>query len=443
MVKKFVSLFVVSFLGLPAWGIAQGPMTLQQCVDYALVNHPDIKLAQLSVLDADRQIKESSAIAYPQANLGVNVQRFLQVPAIPAEALGLGDQGKFRFSLENNFAASLTVSQILINFPYFKSVKAAREFKTLVQLQMNSVREDVANRVRDAYLPALLITETVAVLDKDIALQEKLANETRLTLAAGFVEQIDVDRLDLIVGTLKTERENLVRQRDILTDALKFTMGYPVLDALVLADNMDRLMADISDIDPDERLDYMNRPDYQVVLKARELRQIQVDAAKADWMPTLNAFGSYNPTLQGNGNEKLYFIPSAIVGLQLSMPIYDGGYRRARRSRAEIDAMRVDEQRRYLVSGLDVEVEAARKTLLSTRVKMDDQQVNLNLATRIQDVTETKFRAGMASSFEVTQSYATLFSAQRTMLQARYNYLAALMNWREALGKATPPVTNN
>jgi outer membrane protein len=279
------------------------------------------------------------------------------------------------------------------------------------------------------------------VLDKDIALQQKLADETRATLKAGFVEQIDVDRLDLIVGTIKTERENLVRQREILIDALKFTMGYPILEPLALADNMDVLMADIADIDPNERLDYMNRPDYLVVLKARELRQIQVDAAEKAWLPTLNAFGSYNPTLQGN--DELYYIPSAIVGLQINMPIIDGGLKRARRERAEIDAMRVDEQKRLLMSGLDVEAEAARKNLISTKLKMDDQQVNLDLATRIQDVTETKFRAGLASSFEVTQSYSTLFSAQRSMLQARYNYLAAIMKWREALGKATPPIQPN
>lgn len=433
-------LFLLPWL-LAARLAAQTPMTLQACIDYALVNHPDIKLAELSISDADWQIKENSAIAYPQVNLGIDLQRFLQVPAIPAEALGFGGEGKVRFSLANNFAGSVTVSQVLVNFPYFKSIKAAREFKTLVQLQMNSTREDVANRVRDAYLPALLITETVAVLDQDIALQQKLADETRAALRAGFVEQIDVDRLDLIVGTIKTERENLVRQREILIDALKFTMGYPILDELVLADNMDVLMADIADIDPTERLDYMNRPDYQVVLKARELRQIQVDAANAAWMPTLNAFGSYNPTLQGN--DELYFIPSAIVGVQINMPIIDGGLKRARRERALIDAMRVDEQTRLLTSGLDVETEGARKNLISTKLKMEEQQVNLDLATRIQDVTETKFRAGLASSFEVTQSYSTLFSAQRTMLQARYNYLAAIMKWREALGKATPILPNN
>jgi outer membrane protein TolC len=433
-------LFLLPWL-LAARLTAQAPMTLQACIEYALVNHPDIKLAELSISDADWQIKENSSIAYPQVNLGIDLQRFLQVPAIPAEALGFPGDDKVRFSLENNFSGSITVSQILVNFPYFESIKAAREFKTLVQLQMNSTREDVANRVRDAYLPALLITETVSVLDKDIALQQKLADETRATLKAGFVEQIDVDRLDLIVGTIRTERENLVRQREILIDALKFTMGYPILDSLVLADNMDILMADIADIDPTERLDYMNRPDYQVVLKARELRQIQIDAADKAWLPTLNAFGSYNPTLQGN--DELYYIPSALVGLQINMPIIDGGLKRARRERAEIDAMRVDEQKRLLMSGLDVETEAARKNLISTKLKMDEQQVNLDLATRIQDVTETKFRAGLASSFEVTQSYSTLFSAQRSMLQARYNYLAAIMKWREALGKATPAIMPN
>jgi len=434
------------FLFLGLWFLAlrlpaQQPMSLQACVDFALAQHPDIKLAELANRDADWQVRESSSIAYPQINFGADLRRFIQVPAIPAEALGFGSEGKVRFSLNNNFSGNVTLSQILINFPYFKSLKAAREYKTFVRLQYNVTRETVAARVRDAYLPALLVSASVAVLDKDIELQGNLAEEMRRTLEAGFIESLDVDRLDLVVSTLRTERENLVRQREILVDALKFAMGYPILDELVLEDDMDALLAQIADIDPAESLDYMNRPEYQVLLKARELQQIQVDAAGKAWLPTVNLYGSYNPTLQGN--SKLYFIPSAVVGVQLNMPIFDGGYNRARRERTLIEAMRVDEQKRMLTSGLDLEVEAARKNLVSARLRLEDQQGNFDLARRIQAVTETKFRSGVGTSFEVTQSYATLYGAQRSVLEAKYNYLIAIFQWREALGKATPslPVT--
>lgn len=432
------------FLGLSLLALrlpAQQAMSLQACIDYALVQHPDIRLAGLANSDAEWQVRESSSIAFPQISFGADLRRFLQVPAIPAEALGFGTEGKVRFSLKNNFSGNITLSQILVNFPYFKSLKAAREYKTFVQLQFNATRETVAARVRDAYIPALLVAESVEVLDQDIALQGKLAEEMRATQRAGFVEALDVDRLDLVVSTLRTERENLVRQREILVDALKFAMGYPILDELILEDDMDMLLAQVADVDPTESLDYMNRPEYQVLLKARELQQIQVDAAEKSWLPTVNLYGSYNPTLQGN--EKLFFIPSAVVGLQVNMPIFDGGYNRARRERTMIEALRVDEQKRMLTSGLDLEVEAARKNLVSTRLRMEDQQGNLELARRIQGVTETKFRSGISTSFEVTQSYATLYSAQRSLLESKYNYLMAIFQWREALGKATPalPVT--
>jgi hypothetical protein len=61
------------------------------------------------------------------------------------------------------------------------------------------------------------------------------------------------------------------------------------------------------------------------LLKLRELSQVQVGSLPERLGCLSFPFTlSYNPSFQGN--DQLYWIPSAIMGLSLTMPIYDGRF---------------------------------------------------------------------------------------------------------------------
>lgn len=413
----------------------QTTMSLSEAIDYALANHREIRLAQLSLRDAEWQIKENRATALPHIDLGVNYSYFLQQPAIPAEALGFpGEEGqKLTFALRNNLSGKLSVNQLLFNNSYLIGIRAAKLYRDYVALQLEAVKEKVSESVRDAYMPALLLTESVAVLDSNIENQEKLLSETRAIYKAGFAEQLDVDRMDLISSTLKTERESLLRQRDILINVFKFTINMPVKDDIVLSDDLSMLLEDYADINVEEELDYMSRPDYITILKLKELNKLQVELYEKDWLPTVGLFASYDPSFQGN--EKLYWIPSAVAGIAVTMPIYDGGLSKAKQERAIIAAMQVDEQTDMLLNGYDLEVENARDQYRNAAQKVKDQERNLALAQRIHDTSLIKFKAGIGSSFEVTQAQSGLYQTQGLLVQARFELLQAIVAFNKSLGK--------
>lgn len=423
---------------LLAWTLsAQRTMSLSDAIEYALENHPDVRIAKLNVKDAEWRIKENKATALPQLSLGLNYTYFIQQPGLPAEALGFGgaDPGqKIKFQLRNNIAGKLEYSQLLFNNSYLVGLRAAKLYREYVDLELTSVREKVRNNVTDAYLPALLITESVSVLNKNIENQEKLLSDTKATYKAGFVEQLDVDRIDYLLSTLKTQRDNLDRQKANIINALKFTLNIPVTDDIMLSDDLDVLLKKYVAINPDETLDYNNRPDYATILKARELNQVQVDLYDKDWLPTISFFASYNPSLQGN--NKLYWIPSAVAGLAVNMPIYDGGLSKAKQQRAIIAAMQVDEQKNMLLRSFDLEIENARNGFNNAKQKVADHERNVALAQRIYDTTQIKFKAGVGSSYEVTQALAGLFQAQGELVNARFELLKTVVSVNKALGKA-------
>jgi len=428
-----ITLLLTSFLSfLVLYG--QRSMSLSDCMDYALANHAEIRIAEYNMKDADWQIKENRAVAFPQIGLGLHANRFIQQPALPAEALGFGEPGqKITFALKNDIGGTISFNQLLFDNKYIATIKAAKMYKDYAAIQFQGVVEKLRNRVTDAYIPALVVAEGVRILDKNIESQKKLVFETKANYQAGFVEQLDVDRLEYALTTFETDRESLIRQRDKLIDVLKFTINMPNAEEITLLDDVDRLLAIYGDINIEEKLDYMNRPDYVASLKATELNDIQTDAFRKDWWPVLSFFGSYDTTFQGN--DELFWIPSAIVGVQLNMPIYDGGYYKAKEERSVIQSLKVVEQRKMLTMSYDLQIETARKDYYSTKQKMEDREQSLNLAERIFETSETKFRQGVGSSFEVTQAQAGLYRSQADLVNARFDYLKSLVAFKQALGK--------
>ena len=138
-------------------------------------------------------------------------------------------------------------------------------------------------------------------------MQQRFLAQTEEIQKAGFAEQLDVDRLQYALSTMTSERENLVRQREIMIDLLQFAMNMPVEEDIALKDDMTGLLDKYASISPDEELNYMQRAEYVAVLKARELSDVQVALYEKTWIPSVTGFAQYQPGYQGN--DKLYWRP--------------------------------------------------------------------------------------------------------------------------------------
>ncbi len=470
-------------LAFGAIGRAQNnqAMRLADCIQYALENHPDIKSAQLQLKDADWRVKENFATGLPQISAGVSYSGFLQRGGLPSGALSFGGGGgsidqnapyyqtldqalgnggvdalgqflgaafasdpdsKIFFNPVHSVSGTLGVNQLIFNNSYLIGLRAAKYYRQYVDNQLAVARQTVRNTVTDAYLPALLISENLSILDKNIGNLEKLFSDTKAINKAGFAEQLDVDRLELSLSTLRSERGNLARQREIVVNALKFNMGMPVANEISLSDDVPTLLAASGDVDLTSPINFMARPEYLLLLKGRDLSNIQVDLYRKPWMPTVAGFAQWQPGYQGGFGSKdsedfnkWYYIPSAVAGVSVSLPIWDGGGSKAKKERAIISAQTVELQKQMLENAFSLELDGARKQYLNAQERVANQEKNLVLAQRIYDTTQTKYKSGIGSSFEITQSESALYSAQQGVLQARYDLLTAKVAIKKAMGQ--------
>jgi outer membrane protein TolC len=435
--------FVVFFLTL-GWSYAQEPveMTLQNAIDYALENSIDMRLAAIEIADAKEQIIERRSIGIPQVSAGAEYQYFLQIPASVVDlsnfdpSLPEGTFEKLQFGLKNNLTASITANALLFDASYLTGLKAARAYRDYVQKDRDRVIYEVKNQVIESYLPALILEESKKTLLKNIDNLSNLLNETKAIYKEGFAEQLDVDRLELSLSNLRTEVENIDRQKEIVYNVLKFQMGYPIREPIMAVDDIEALFEPASEEELNGAVNYSMRPEIKVVELGVQLNELNVELNKAGYLPSLSAFLSYQQSAQGNNLfDNPIWVPSSIVGLQLNVPIFDGFYKRSKINRAKLDLEEAQNQKEQLERSISLEVANARSSYISAVERAQSQRKNVQLAERIYNTTQIKYKEGVGSSVEVTQAEQSLYETQQNYTQARYDLLVAKMALEKALGE--------
>ncbi len=436
---------LILFLTLFGFSLsAQEPveMTLDDAIKYALEHSIDMRIAQISIADAEEQIVERRAIGIPQVNAGVDYQYFLKVPASVVDISNFdpsvpeGTFQKLEFGLKNNLTADITASALLFDASYLTGLKAAKAYRNYVQRDRERVEYEVKNSIVEAYLPALILEESIKTLLKNITNLDQLLTETKALYKEGFVEQLDVDRLELSHANLQAEIENIERQKELVYNVLKFQMGYPIQEVITAVDDIEKLFVPASEEQLTATVNYEKRPEIRVLELGINLNQLNVDLNKSGYLPSLAAFGSYQQSAQGNNLfDNPVWVPSAVVGLQLNVPIFDGFEKRAKINRAKLDLEEAMMQKTQLERAINLEVSNARTSYRNAIERLETRNKNMNLANRIFETTRIKYKEGVGSSLEISQAEQALYDAQQNYIQARYDLLVAKRALDKALGE--------
>lgn len=438
---KYISIGIVLFF-LQYSLTAQTTLSLQEAIDHALANNIEVVNAKLAIEDAEHQIDERLSIGLPQVNGSLEFTHYPQVPkqALPdafAMAFGLppGETQEVSFLLKNNFTAGISANSLLFDGTYLTGVKAARLLREYSQLELNTVEQKVSNSVMDAYLPSLLITESIKTLDKNIKNLEKVLFETKEIYKAGFVEQLDVDRLELSLANLITEKDNLAQQKKIAIDALKFTMNLPLDKEVVLVDDIDALLSEAETPELTGQIEPLNRAEFRVAELGLKLSELNIEQYERGFWPSVAAFAAYQYQYQGNNFSDGFWAPTFLVGARVNVPIFDGFSNRSKKQRAMVDLRKNQNNKSMLNSVILLEVENARKGYILAKDRLASQEKNLALAQKIYDTTKIKYKEGVGSSLEVTQSEQSLYQTQQNKIQAQFDLLRAKVALEQALGK--------
>lgn len=418
--------------------------SLQEAIDYSMKHSPNYMNAELDLKSAEYRKNEIRGLGLPQINGSIDIKDYINIPTslLPAQIFG-GPEGSFipvKFGTKYNATAGLSASQLIFSSDYIFALKASKEFMNLSKITVTRSKSELVSQVSRAYYLVLVYRETEKLFEKNIERLKKLYADTKVSNEQGFVELIDVERIEVLYNNQITEKEKLEQNIVVLESALKFQMGYNINDPITLTEDLN------SAIEYQElsttKVDITQRPDYKQLQANQTLLDIDVKRLKWGYMPTLSAYGSYQFNAQRNefnfANDKndpsKQWFKVALVGATLNLNIFDGLQRHYKIQQAKVSAIKNQNSIKILQLGAEVETASASVAYNNAYKSMNSQKKNMGLAQHIVESTQKKYKEGVGPNMDVISAETTLKEAETNYITAVYNMIVAKIDYQKATG---------
>lgn len=441
--KIFITIISAGVITITAGAQQVNNFTVQQAVDYAKQNSVQVKNALVDYKIQQQVNREITATAYPQLNGSGRFQNFIDLPTslVPASFTG-GAPGTFfpvRFGTKYNVSGGFDASQLLFDGQVFVGLKARQKVLDFYTKQTEVTEEMINVNVQKIYYQLVVGRQQMTSIDANIERFKKLLKDTREIFKQGFAERLDVDKVTVQLNNLQTERIKVQSQLDAGNAGLKFLMNMPQKDSLVLIDSIteDKIKDNIIA----NEYKYEDRKEYQLLTLGKKLGELNVKRYKLSYLPTLAAFGSFSKNALRQefnffkgGSDGQWFTTS-LIGLNLSVPIFDGFAKNARVKKAKLELEKTTNNLAQLEAAIDNDVVQARLKITSAVVTMDNQKKNMQLAEQVYNTTKKKYEAGLGSNQEIYNAQAELKVAQNNYYDALYDAIIAKIDYQKATGK--------
>jgi outer membrane protein len=422
---------------LAATAAAQTPLklSLNQAVELALApeGNTRVQLAGESVHQAQSKSVQSRAALLPSFDSYVTDENQTRNLAAMGVSFRIPIPG-FVFPTIvgpfSTFDARVTATQSVFDFSSIRRFQAARGAVRAAQADSDSARNQVSAQVASLYVQALAAQAHVDAAQSNVDLAAATAQLAQNRKAAGVGIAIEVTRADVELANarqrllvaqndLRAARLELLRAIGLRLDTdieLADKLGYPPVPEVPLKDAVEKALA--------------ARPDWKAQTLREQNARLSYSGVKYERLPSLAAFADYGTI--GTGIDAAS--PTRTYGVQLRVPIFDGGRRDARRAESFSQLRQEQIRTGDLRQQVELEIRLALDSLHSAEDQVKVAKEGLEQSEREVAQARRRYAAGVANSLEPIDAETRLARARDNHISALLVYNIARINLGEAMG---------
>jgi outer membrane protein TolC len=315
-----------------------------------------------------------------------------------------------------NFATKIEILQPIINVDGIYARKAAKAKMNAFALQTERTKEYLELEVNKSFMELQLAYKAVAVLEK--------ANTTvdaNLKLVENYFKQGILQKTDLLSVQVRTNeiknqlqyaKSNVQNASDYLAFLLNEDIGDKVYKPTEALENT------IAIINIDTKLSE-NRKDIQAMDQSTEAYQKMMLSSKMNFLPRLNAFGSYelyDDTLFGT-KAKGY-----VVGAQLSWNVFDGFKTIGKMEKAKADFQKAEIETQQYKAKSQLELNKTNRQIKDAENKVNLSKLDLEQSREAYRIRSNRFTQGLEKTTDLLLSETQMFKKELEYLQSVFEY---------------------
>jgi len=384
--------------------------------DLAVKSDPTLREAE-QTLYATREVKpQARALLLP--NFAVTADADYQ----NVKASGSNIQGSFsRNDTFDTSGAAAVLSQSVYNRADW--VRLSQSDNTIAQAEAEYRDAEIELMVRttEAYFQVLRSADAVRVQQALVAADERQLEQSRQRFEVGLVAITDVNDS---LAAYDRSRANLITAENDLNnawEALRRIVGPVSVPLARLGDRLPLAPPQPNDINIWAETALANNFGIVAAKQAAEAARKSIEIERSGYYPSLDMQAGYD--INRSGAEFNTDTDSAFVGLNVNIPIYQGGAVASRTRQAGHNFRaaqdRLDQQRRAVIN----QVKDAFRGILSSISDVKARQAAIVSARSSLESTQAGLEVGTRTQVDVLNAQRQLFQAEFDYLSSRYNYI--------------------
>lgn len=414
--------------------------SLNSAQEYAIKHNYDVQNSNYDIQAAKKKLKEVMANGLPQINGSIEYNNLLDIPTqiIPGEIFG-GEPGSsiaVQFGKQHNATTALSVSQLIFNGSYIVGIQASKIYLKFTEENSERSQIKVKETVTQTYYLILVAEENLRILQASFENLKKTLFEIEEQYKEGFVEETDVKQLQISVSRLKNNINTVEEQIYVTYMLLKFQMGINLKQNISLTDSLGEILASVNvPTLISTKFNINQNINYRLLTTQERIAELSLKNEKSKFLPTITGFAAYQLNAQRDEFDLHHsgkdWYPTTLVGIQLSLPLFNSGARvyKIQQSKIALKQVRINKQK--VAQGLQLEFSSIKTKLSSAYDNYQNNKDNMYLSKEVYDITLEKYDEGISSSLDLIQIHNQYLMAQSEYIIS----MSELLNAKNQLDK--------
>lgn len=424
---------MVAYFTVGAATAQQLTLTLSQVTDLAVRNNVQTLLAKERIAQArgERGLSFSSLLpnisgAVSQASVTSNLVALgLPIQDFPGISPFVGPFDRFD--------ARFQLFQTVFNLAALLRFQAGGQGVLLARHQERLAVQQVTTAAALSYLMVLEGQEAVAAAQANVQLAQRLLDLANSQKSAGIATGVDVARAETRLANQQVQMAQARTNLDTARLNLLRVIGAPLAAGVTMSEALRFQPEQLPDASGAVQEALSDRLEIQVADDEVRIAGTQRRAASADYLPSVGVFGDYG--LSGLRPEQID-LPTRTVGIQLNVPVFNGGRTRSEVQIAGSRERQAELQRNDLRAQVEKDVRQGLDNLATRQEQVRAAQKAVALAERELELSQDRFKNGIADNIEVVNAQTALESARQVLVSSLAEFNAARLNLAAALGHA-------
>ncbi|WGH75185.1 TolC family protein [Tenacibaculum tangerinum] len=323
-----------------------------------------------------------------------------------------------------NFATKIEIQQPLVNLDGIFQRKAAKTKMEATTLQTQRTQEFLSLEVEKAYMQLQLAHKGVIVLEKALKAAESNQQMAENNFKQGYLQRADVLAVEVRVTEVKNQLQTAKSTIKNASNYLSFLMNEAQNTVFIPADS---LQVTLTNQSSDVVLS-KNRSDIKAMELASEAHQKMYKANKMDFLPRLNAFGSYELY-----DDALFSTDASgyVIGAQLTWDVFKGSkrYGKVQKSKAQYEKSKLAYEQ--YKSKSELELNNTKRLLADAKERLKLTELALHQSEEALRIRKNRYKEGLEKTSDLLMTETQYAQKQLEYYQTvyQYNYTKAYLDF--------------